>query len=149
MAEAISNSEDVIDSRDVIKRIEELESELQDAHEANTEGHNLDFEEWLEAVISDANPAHQHELWDEATELRDLRKLQEEAEGYAPDWQHGATLIRESYFQEYAEQMAEDIGAVNSEARWPNNHIDWKSAAEELKQDYTEVDFDGVAYLIR
>ena len=34
MARTISNSEDVIDSRDVIARIEELESERQDLVEA-------------------------------------------------------------------------------------------------------------------
>ena len=38
---------------------------------------------------------------------------------------------------------------VNRQATWPNNHLDWKAAAEELQLDYTEVDFDGVTYWTR
>jgi hypothetical protein len=52
-------------------------------------------------------------------------------------------------WKEYAEQLAEDIGAINKNATWPNDCIDWEKAADQLKQDYTEVDFDGVAYWIR
>jgi hypothetical protein len=60
-----------------------------------------------------------------------------------------AALIRDSYFEDYARQLAEDIGAIDSKASWPNNHIDWEDATDALKQDYTEVDFDGVSYWIR
>lgn len=35
---------------------------------------------------------------------------------------------------EYAEELASDIGAVNRDAKWPNNHIDWEAAGEELLQ---------------
>lgn len=41
------------------------------------------------------------------------------------------------------------MGAINADASWPNNCIDWGRAAEELKVDYFEVDYDGVTYLIR
>jgi hypothetical protein len=52
----------------------------------------------------------------------------------------GVTLVHERYFKEYAKQLAEDIGATSSNAAWPLYHIDWDAAAEELKQDYCEVD---------
>lgn len=78
-----------------------------------------------------------------------LKALAEEAEPYAADWRHGETLIRRSYFVRYAEELADDIGAVNTKAGWPNNHIDWEAAARELEQDYTTVDFGGIEYLIR
>lgn len=117
----ISNSDDIIDSRDVIARIEELEDMVHD--ESATE--------------------------DDVAELGILQALAKEGEQYAPDWDHGETLIRDSYFVEYAEQLADDIGAVSSDATWPNNFIDWEAAADALKQDYTSIDFDGVAYWIR
>lgn len=117
-----SNSDDTIDSRDVIARIEELESFLE------TEG----------LLNSDA-----------AEELHTLRTLAEEASGYASDWRHGGTLIRDSYFEDYAQELADDIGAVDSSASWPVNCIDWEQAARELQMDYTSVDFDGVTYWIR
>jgi len=59
------------------------------------------------------------------------------------------TLIRDSYFENYAQELADGIGAINSDARWPNNCIDWARAARELQADYTSVDFDGETYWCR
>lgn len=88
------------------------------------------------------------ELDEEDTEeLRVLKALAEEGEGYA-DWPYGGTLIRDSHFTEYAQQLAEDIGAIKGDG-WPNGFIDWERAADALKQDYGTVDFDGVEYWIR
>lgn len=117
-----TNSDDVIDSRDVIARIAELES-LADTDE--------DF--W---DLAERNAEHAA-----------LVALAEEASS-TPDWQFGETLIRDSYFIEYAQELAEDIGAINSDAGWPTRCIDWKLAAEELQEDYFSVEFDGVTYWI-
>lgn len=117
--EPITNSADLIDSRDVIARIRELESDK-------------------EAGLLDA----------EDEELPALLALQAEAEGCS-EWTDGATLIRDSYFQQYAEELADDIGTIDKNATWPVNCIDWEKAAEELKVDYTSVDFDGVEYWVR
>lgn len=115
---APANTDDVLDSRDIIARIEELEESGEDCDESETE------------------------------ELRALRALAEEASG-SPDWQYGETLIRDSYFREYAQELAEDIGVIDRNARWPTRCIDWEQAASELQQDYFSVEFDGVSYWIR
>lgn len=138
---AISNLDDVIDSRDVIARIEELEAE----HEELADN--------IENAMPGTRTEHVEALkeWDaeNGDELRALKALADEAEGYAADWKYGEALIRDSYFETYAEQFADDIGAINSEASWPNNCIDWERAARELQMDYTSVDFDGITYWIR
>lgn len=138
---SFSNSDDIIDSRDIIARIEELESEretLQDevdtAEEEDKEAAEEALKEWDES--------------EEATELKALQSLAEDAEGYCPDWGDGATLIRESYFEEYCQELLSDIGDL------PRNipHyivIDWEATADNIKMDYTEVDFDGVSYFVR
>lgn len=59
------------------------------------------------------------------------------------------TLIRDDYFTTYAEQLAEDIGAIDRNAQWPMSYIDWEAAANALRQDYSECELDGVTYLIR
>jgi antirestriction protein len=118
----VSNTDDIIDSRDVIARIEELMA-------LEAEGETPDE--------------------DDAAELKILCELAAEAEPYSPDWRHGETLIRDSYFEQYAEQLAEDIGAIDPNAKWPLNCIDWEAAADQLRQDYTAVEFDGVTYWIR
>jgi hypothetical protein len=114
----ISNNDDIIDSRDVIERIAELE-DIDDRDE------------------------------DEAGDLAALLALAEEAEGYAEGWQYGEALIRDSHFEDYARELADDIGAISGDEAWPLTCIDWEAAAEALQQDYTSVDFDGVTYWIR
>ncbi|KKM86350.1 hypothetical protein LCGC14_1279740 [marine sediment metagenome] len=122
----ITNSTDVIDSRDIIERIEYLE----DLKE-RTELEGDPFDE------------------DEDAELTNLKAVTDEAEGYSGDWKYGSQLIRDSYFEDYAQELAEDIGAIPQDLGWPCTCIDWGRAVDELKVDYTCVDFDGVEYWIR
>lgn len=139
-AEFDENS-NTIDSRDVIERIEVLRSALLAVGLEDPDPEALD----LDSFPEDDREA----IGDAAEELAALLALEKEASPYADDWEHGETMIRDSYFEEYAEELASDIGAINKEANWPLNHIDWKAAAEALKQDYTEVRFKGVSYQIR
>jgi hypothetical protein len=120
----ISNSDDVIDSRDVIARIAELEDIVPPAEEDDGTFN------------------------DERAELAALKALADEAEGYAPDWQYGETLIRRSYFVEYVEELCEDCGYLPKDLpSWIV--IDWDATARNVEVDYTSVDFDGVEYLVR
>lgn len=167
MTNSIDNAQDIIDSRDVIARIEELEADRESAAihtvcihcDLDIEGCEAD-DDWRDrgnnTTCNDGENDHEPPADtrgtlddDEAEELAALQALAEEAEGYAADWQYGEALIRDTYFTEYAMQMAEDIGAVDPNATWPANYIDWDAAADALKQDYTSVDFDGVEYWIR
>jgi hypothetical protein len=151
-----TNCDDVIDSRDVIARIEELESERNDleaaAQEADdalenaTEGVNRSY---LESAQLTAALALRDWDVDNGEELKALQGLESQAEGYC-DWRHGATLIRDNYFESYAQEQAEDLhGDKVRHAQWPFNCIDWEQAANELQQDYTAVEFDGVTYWVQ
>lgn len=194
--------DDIIDSRDIIERLEELEENRKPwAAGWNMPGYLPDSEPGAFAAWADARDYIEAELtraaddaedeeeaaeytlaaarmpdldedqefgatigrghwWitrsesefklpEEADEYRALKELAEEAAQYSEDWEYGATLVRDSYFETYAQELAEDIGAVNNDATWPNNCIDWERAARELQLDYTAVDFDGVQYWIR
>jgi len=188
MSREISNSDDVIDSRDVIARIEELESDFESAHDSDVlsriealeeelkTAHEMeledakgvegifvepDFDKWLESnddpnaiELTELKAVADFDTWleqnedDDAQELKALRALADEAEGYADDWKHGATLIRETYFEEYCEDYISDIGDLPKEI--PNYIvIDWAATASNLRVDYSEVDYDGVSYLVR
>lgn len=136
---AISNQDDVIDSRDVIDRLEELAGAW--AAHANGEGEPLDD--------------------DDTEELRTLTEFANEAEEYAEDWIYGAALIRDSYFEDYARELAEDCAPSPEIAElirndgqgdyWPLTcaRIDWVRAADDLRTDYAAVDFAGVTYWVR
>jgi len=141
-ARPIDNSMDVIDSRDVIARIAELQAEQERLAEARAEA-----EASPDRAEDDLVDFQLDE--DDAAELAALLALQEEAES-APDWTYGTTLIRDDYFEDHAREMASDLyGKEVDEAYWPFTHIDWTAAADALKMDYTSVDFDGVTYWVR
>lgn len=40
--------------------------------------------------------------------------------------------------EDFAQSFAEEIGAIDGNASWPNNCIDWEMAAKELMYDYAE-----------
>ena len=196
----ISNSEDVIDSREIIKRIEVLEYQKCDQFIAGTIINGVvDEEEYdceedartdlagkiriysydladinedaaqelhdrsneIENGVGDITEYEEHGITyylrqdgftgideDELEELNALVQVQEEAEKYNCDWRHGATLINESYFSDYTKEFVQDCSNVDLNS-WPFNSINWEDAADELKQDYTEIDFNGTTYYIR
>ena len=59
------------------------------------------------------------------------------------------TMIPAYDFTEYAQELAEDIGAIDPDAKWPVYCIDWERAARELKMDYTSVRVNGMTYYFR
>jgi len=84
----------------------------------------------------------------DADEIERMAELRE-ARDNVSEWNYGETLIREDYFTRYAQELAEDIGAINPNATWPLSCIDWERAADELKQDYTEIELGGSTYYAR
>lgn len=121
----IDNTEDIIDSRDIVERLREL-------GEAMQEQGGLDE--------------------DDGDEFDSLSNLVDTINDYGGDSaEDGVTLIRDSYFTEYAQQLAEDIGAIGNAAAagWPLYCIDWEQAARELQADYSALEFDGVTYWFR
>lgn len=143
VSEAPEISGDMIDSRDVIAALEIYRAAVV-AMGVDPETVDADFNNGMPEGSEDWD-ADQNDI---VSEFVALRELDSECESYG-DWSFGSTLIRESYFTEYAEDFANDIGAVNRNASWPNTHIDWEAAAHALKQDYSEVQFKGETYLIR
>ena len=125
----ITNDMEVIDSRDIIKRIDELEGLLKEEYEYIDE---TDFE--CDTL---------------AYEYQTLKALTEQLVD-VQDWKYGATLIHEDYFTEYCKGMLEDCGSIPKDLPWYiENHIDWEGVAKGLKMDYYKVEFDGEIYYIR
>jgi len=113
---------DTIDTRDIIDRIAELEGQ-----DSEDDGSGLDT--------------------DEREELGALTAFVAEYDGcFGDSFRDGVTLIADSYFEDYARDLAEDIGALDRKAGWPMDYIDWERAAAALQQDYTSIEIDGTTY---
>ena len=128
--------------------------DITDPHEIPDDGSVQELAEWREAwtALSEwgTTPGDA-----EAEELAELEALAEELRGagggdhqWEGDW-YPRELIADYSFEEYAQELADDIGAINSDAGWPNNCIDWERAARELAMDYSMVEFRGTDYYWR
>lgn len=133
----ISNTQDIIDSREIIERIEELQELIEEYDEELKEIEDEDGEVYEE----------DEDLFDEREELRILLEVQEQGE-CSPDWNYGEILIHKNYFVEYVKEMLHDIGEFPRDIPW-YIEIDWDSTAQNIKMDYTTIDFDGEPYYIR
>lgn len=149
---------EIIDTRDLSKRKDELESLKDVLEDADKELSKhlakkpaTDSEEWdeweeqreeLETALEDAAVEFDSA---EEQELDELKELESEIS----DFHHGEAMIAMEDFVEYAEQLAEDTGAIGRHVNWPLNCIDWERAAEELADDYILVSYQGKDYYAR
>lgn len=138
------NSADVLDIRDLFARMDELR--------ADRDGWVLGAPDGSETPNPDGWRTDEP---DDAQELDDLESFIEQMAGLGGDeevdgvW-YPVTLVRDSYWREYAQNYAEEVGDPDMrEAGWPYNCIDWDKAADMLQMDYSSADYDGVTYWFR
>lgn len=130
MSGDINNTQEILDSRNVIERFQELEDILEAAGEP--EATDAEREEW-------ADVAEEHTA---------LAAFVAQGEDYE-EWTDGATLVHEEYFESYAKELAEETGIIDS-SHALYTYVDWESWADGLKEDdYEAINFDGVDYYIR
>ena len=148
----VSNDEDILDIRDVFERIDELEDELSVIEDLKNEIESLDLNEDKEdiRIAKEELIKKEKELEDEAEELEILKEFISDFAGYGGDeerdgeW-YPVTLVRDSYWEEFCEQECKDLGYIKDDHPWWIE-IDWSKTAENMKQDYTSGDFNGVTY---
>lgn len=121
----LNNMQDVLDVRDIIARIEELE--------------DMQHDESISA--------------DETAELAQLSELLKDMAGaggdeqWRGDW-YPVTLIRDSYFTDYAQELVEDCGYISKDfPTWIE--VDWEATAHNVRMDYSAAAFAGVTYWFR
>ena len=122
MSNQIDNTQDTIDSREIIDRIEELEGiENPSSEEAQELAILLKVQEQAEDCAD----------WEHGEVL--IREL------------CFTDYIKELIADCYSMPKEFESGA------WPWRHmtLDYQAAADEAEYDYTRIDFDGVDYLIR
>lgn len=147
MKRAIGNTEDILDTRDLHWRLDDIRTD-----HVTDDGDDIPHEEW---------PADDRAEFDMLTALL--------AEVDANAWQvssDGVTLIKESYFVDflrsdydarYGGDWYRDEGSFHAEyeqlswsditSTMPFQFIDWDAVAEHDRSGYGEVEYDGVTYL--
>lgn len=125
---AIDNSEDVLDVRDIIARYEELEALFDGREDGGISAEEVEEMNALKAFLDGLKGYGGDEQW----------------EG---DW-YPATLIRDTYFEDYARELVEETGDMPD--GFPSYiEIDWEATARNIRIDYSACEFDGVTYWYR
>lgn len=110
-----------LDSRDLEKRLRKLE----DLRDEATEQAPMDE--------------------DEKAELDELEAIRDEV---GDEWKDGVRFIPEDDFTDYCKELLEDIGDLPKDLPW-YIVINWEDTADNLKADYSEVEYQGTTYLYR
>lgn len=95
----------------------------------------------VECLLDEHEKSGEH-----ADRMQAIRDLRDEV---GVEWPHGVAFIRDDYFERYAREVAEDIGAISHGMGWPHCHIDWAAAAQALQEDYSSCEILGVTYWYR
>lgn len=136
----------VVDTRDIEERIEELTADKELLEETLEDLEN-DDDDVAESDIADAT--QELEDWDNGEDGQELKNLLAlRADVNSPEWEYGLSLIHENYFTEYCEEMLKDCGEIPQDI--PSYLvIDWEATAENLMVDYSSVEYDGDTFYYR
>jgi len=120
---SITKFDNLIDGRDVITRIEQL----QDMYQIHITAGKTD-------------------LFEYDTELNALLALAADASEICSNWEYGETLIRFDYFTEYIKDLLSDFDFIYNLPGYII--VDWEQTAEIMLPDYSIVTFYDVDYLV-
>lgn len=143
-------SKNILDSRELSERANELLAEYESWKSELTDKEIQAISKSFDVEVSELTEENFKEEWSygsDGTEYDAIVNLENEIN--SREWNSGLQLIADSYFETYAREFAEDIGAISGDERWPATCIDWEKAASELQYDYSSIDFDGETYWYR
>lgn len=140
---------DIDELNDRLSELEDLELNVASAQSEYDDCPHGDKDELdnLRDALEEAESNFSKEDREELKQLRELKDQIGESRGKISD--DGGPFIREDCFEDYARELAEEIGAIPNDASWPCTCIDWEQAANELKMGYTSVEWGGDTYYYR
>lgn len=143
-----------LDTRDLNKRLDELTEKRDDIATAKEELEELkkelasagdeekeELEEKIADKESDIESLESDFDEDEQEELAELENMESEIS----EWRDGETLIHEDNWIDYVKVFLEDCGDIPRDLPW-YIAIDWKETADNLKSDYSEIEYQGNTY---
>lgn len=134
----------MIDTRDLLEEREDLKTTiLFDFNEVFPQYGTDDFDSILfeEEEIQDWK-----ELWSE--ELDTIERINSVEDAVGSEFEYGVTLIEEDEFEEYCRDLIEECGYISKDfPSWIE--IDWSRTTDNIRADYSEVEYQGTTYLAR
>lgn len=135
-----------IDTRNLAERREALKQEILDSFLENFPH----YEETTESFEDIRFEEEEIESWKEdfEDELKEIEEIDDIENELGSEFEYGVTLVDVDDWEEYVEELLEDIGYIPKDfPSWIE--IDWEATANNVKVDYTEVTYQGNSYLGR
>jgi len=142
-----------IDTRDLKERRDYLKQEILDSF-LETFEHYADRTETFDDILFEEEEIQEWIVdWEtELEEIAEINQVEDEVESYGGDgFEFGTTLIKEYDFEEYCEELVRDYGYLSRDTITAliENNIDWSGIADDMRQDYSELEYQGTTYLFR
>ena len=136
----------ILDTRDLSKRREELKEEILDSFLENFPH----YQEMTESFEDIRFEEEEIESWKEdfEDELKEIEEIDTIENELGSEFDYGITLVDVDDWEEFVEQDLKDLGYIPKDfPSWIE--IDWEATANNVRQDYTEVEYQGNSYLGR
>lgn len=140
----------ILDTRDLIEERNELKQQILDSFLETFEHYAEQTTTFEDILFEEEEIESWREDWeDELNEIQEINDLEDNINSYAGDtFEDGVTLIDEDDFEDYTKESLEDWGYIPKDfPSWIV--IDWEETSENVKQDYSEVEYLGTTYLYR
>lgn len=144
----------IIDTRDLIEKRDELKQSILDDF---NDKFNTEFDDFDDVILDrldsedfehiDKDAIEDFKIYWE-TEYKEIEEINQVEEEVGSEFSYGCTLIEEDDFEDYCEELVIDCGYILKDfPSWIE--IDWEATASNMKQDYSELDYQGITYLFR
>ena len=136
----------MIDTRNLAERREALKQEILDSFLENFPH----YEEMTESFEDIRFEEEEIESWkqDWQEEINQITCIDEVEDEIGSEFDFGVTLIPEDDFTDYVEDLLKGCGYISDDfPSWIE--IDWEATAENVKQDYSELEYEGETYFYR
>ena len=136
----------ILDTRDLSKRREELKEEILDSFLENFPH----YQEMTESFEDIRFEEEEIQSWkeDSEDELKEIEEIDTIENELGSEFDYGVALVDVDDFEEYVEDLLDELGYIPKDfPSWIE--IDWEATANNVRQDYTEVEYQGNSYLGR
>ena len=136
----------MIDTRNLAERREALKQEILDSFLENFP-HYEEMTELFEDILFEEEEI---ESWkqDWQEEIDQITCIDEVEDEIGSEFDFGVTLIPEDDFTDYVKDLLKGCGYISDDLpTWIE--IDWEATAKNVKQDYSELEYEGETYFYR
>lgn len=138
-----------IDTRDLSDKRDSLKEQILEDFNIRFKTELTDFDD-IESYLEDEAPEDKRNdfeiYWkDEYKEIKDIDEVENEV---GSEFVYGCTLIEEDDFEDYVKELLVDCGYIPQDLpSWIE--IDWEITSNNVRKDYSELEYQGETYYFR